>query len=77
MEAYYLLNGWYGQSKHPVKIVGEPPQKYHCQLLEEGPLGGRNRWGKAGEIVLIPKSAVRKPNKANAGDARSSASPAR
>ncbi len=59
IKAHYLLDGWHGRSSHPVKIIGETPKKYRCQLQEDGPLGGRNRWGIKGQIVLIPKTAVR------------------
>lgn len=55
---YYNLDGWAGRSRHPVEIVGETPKRYRCKLIEDGPLAGRNRWGKAGQIVLIPKTAV-------------------
>lgn len=56
---YYVLNGWAGTTKHSIEIVGETPKKYRCKLLQDAPLAGRNRWGKAGDVVLIPKTAVR------------------
>lgn len=60
--AYLHINSWAGHSKHEVEIVGETPKRYRVKLLSDCPLAGRNRQGKAGEVVLVPKYAVTKAN---------------
>lgn len=65
MAHWLCMDGWAGRTKEPVKIVGETPKRYRVELLKDCRLPGRNKSGKAGEIVLVPKYAVTdKPPKA-------------
>ena len=54
-----LLNGWYGRTEIPVKVIGETPKKYRIKLTRLTKLPGRNRWGQVGDVVLVPKYAIR------------------
>jgi len=54
-----MLDGWGGRSEHPVEIVGETPKKYRVRLLGYVRLPG-GREGKKGDVVLVPKHAVKK-----------------
>lgn len=52
------LDGWAGRREIPVTITGETPKYYRVILGRDCALPSR-RWGKAGDLVLIPKYAVR------------------
>lgn len=56
---YLCLNSWAGRSLHPVKVIAETSKKYRVELLEDCPLAGRNRQGKRGDVILVPKYAVK------------------
>lgn len=52
------LDGWMGRTSHPVEVIGETPTRYRVRLLEDTRLPGRRR-GAKGDVVLVPKHAVR------------------
>lgn len=56
--ATLLLDGWAGRERVPVEIVGETPKRYRVRLLAECRLPSRRR-GKAGDVVLVPRYAVK------------------
>ncbi len=56
---YIEIDGWTGRQKYSVVVVGETPKKYRVKLLVDTKLPGRNRWGNAGEVILVPKSVVK------------------
>lgn len=58
--AWLHLCGYHGTTRTPVRIVfgGETPTRYRVRLTEDTRLPGRNRRGRAGDVVLVPKSAV-------------------
>lgn len=51
------LTGWCGNVSHPVTIIGETPKRYRVRLHADMRLPGR-RYGKAGDVLLVPKRAV-------------------
>jgi len=53
------MDGWAGRTRHPVEVIGETPTRYRVRLLEDMRLPGRWRYGKAGDIILVPKYAIR------------------
>jgi len=52
------LDGWAGRVEVPVTITGETPKYYRVILGRDCTLPSRRR-GKAGDMVMIPKYAVR------------------
>lgn len=53
-----LIEGWAGRDEIPGEIVGETASRYRVKLLRDARLpGGRDC--SAGDVRLIPKSAVR------------------
>lgn len=58
MPKCYALQGWAGRTVHPVEIVGETPKCYRVKLLKDSALPGARRWGKAGDVVLMPKYRI-------------------
>lgn len=59
MTATYLaLQEWGGLLLYPVEVLGETPKKCRVRLIEDARLpGGRHH--KAGDVVLVPKTAIR------------------
>lgn len=57
--AVFKMNGWAGYSETPCIVVGSTPKRYRVKLTRRCRLPGRGRWGHAGEVVLMPKAAVR------------------
>ncbi len=55
---FLVTDGWAGITKVPVKIEGETPKKYLVMLEGDCRLPGK-RIGKKGEVILVPKYAVR------------------
>jgi len=53
------LDGWAGRTHWPVEVVGETPTRYRVRLLQDTRLPGRWREGHAGDVVLVPKYAIR------------------
>ena len=53
-----LLDGWAGRSEHLVEVIGETPKRYRVELLCDVRLPSR-REGKAGDVVLVPKHAIK------------------
>lgn len=53
------IDGWAGRISYAVEVVGETPKRYKVRLLEDARLPGRNRRGAKGDIVTVPKPAVR------------------
>ncbi len=56
---YLCLNDWAGFHKHPVEIVRETPKRYQVRLLEDMRLPSR-RWGQKGQLVMVPKYAIKR-----------------
>lgn len=63
MVHYLCLNSWVGRQEIPVEILDETPSRYRIRLLHDCKLPGRNRYGSMGDIVLVPKYAIREENK--------------
>lgn len=59
MTTCILVDGWAGYQRIPVEILGETPKRYRVKLIERSKLPGRNNWRNAGDVVLVPKHAVR------------------
>lgn len=59
MKATLMIDSWAGKSRYPVEIVAETPQRYKVKLLAPTRLPGRNKSGQAGDVVLVPKYAVK------------------
>lgn len=57
-KAYLLLDSWAGREKHEVEIVGETAKRYRIRLLSDVRLPSK-RDGKAGDVVLVPKYAIK------------------
>jgi hypothetical protein len=57
-KAKICLDGWGGISNHQVLVIGETKDRYRVKLLEDTRMPG-NRLKLAGEVVLVPKYAVR------------------
>ena len=55
---YLLLDSWAGQKRVPVQKLGETRTKYRIKLLAACRLPDR-RWRDVGDVVLVPKTAVR------------------
>ncbi|TRO55927.1 hypothetical protein E2P64_06515 [Candidatus Bathyarchaeota archaeon] len=53
-----MLDGWAGRIDKPIVLVGETPKRYKVRLLEDTLLP-RRRVGKKGDVVLVPKNAVK------------------
>lgn len=52
------LRSYAGVHAYPVEVIGETPKRYRVRLCQDMRLPGRHRWGKAGDVVLVPKDAV-------------------
>lgn len=59
MKPNLMMDGYAGREYVPVEIVRETPKRYVIKLLEDTQLPGRNRRGKAGQEVYVPKYAVK------------------
>lgn len=57
--AEFGQQGWHGITWTPCVVIGETPKRYRVRLTQACRLPGRMRYGGVGEIVLMPKSAVR------------------
>jgi hypothetical protein len=57
--AEFGLHGWHGITWSPCVVIGETPKRYRVRLMQACRLAGRMNFGAAGDIVLLPKSAVR------------------
>ncbi len=53
------IDGWAGRTSHPIEVIGETPTRYRVRLIEDTRLPGRYRQGAKGDVVLVPKYAVR------------------
>jgi len=62
MKAFLHTNSWAGHGKTPVEIIKETPKRFRVKLLEDTTLPGRNRSGKAGQEILVPKYAISQPH---------------
>ena len=62
MSEYWTLNidSYAGRSQLSVEVVKMFAKKARVRLLEPGRLAGRNRWGQAGDVILVPKSSLTK-----------------
>jgi hypothetical protein len=58
MKSYLALNSWAGRIKHKCTVLDETPKKYRV-VFDEDVLLPKRRLVKAGQLVLVPKSAVR------------------
>jgi len=55
---FIAVDSWAGRRFLLVEVVSETAKSYRVRLLQDGRLPGRNRWGSAGQIVLVPRSAL-------------------
>lgn len=58
-QAVFKMPGWAGYSETPCLVIGEIPKRYRVKLVKRCRLPGRMRWGFEGQILLMPKRAVR------------------
>lgn len=58
---YIVTESWAGIRKIPCEIVGETRRKLKVKLIESARLPNK-RFGSVGDIILVPKHAVRQPN---------------
>lgn len=59
MPAYLCMNHYGGRREYPVQVVSETPKYFYVRLTMETKLAGRNKTGRAGDVVKVPKYAVR------------------
>jgi hypothetical protein len=57
VKAKICVDSWAGRLEEDCEIIGETRTKYVCRMLRDGRLPRRNV--KAGDIVKVPKRAVR------------------
>ena len=55
---YLCLEGWAGRRMVPAILVGQTAKRFRIRLAEGTNLPG-GRWARAGQIVLVPKWAVK------------------
>jgi hypothetical protein len=60
MATYIATQGWSGLDYIPVDVVGETPKRFRVKLLKDCRLPGRYRNGKKGQLILVPKTALRR-----------------
>jgi len=60
METFIATQGWAGLDYIPVEVVKETPKSVRVRLLRDCRLPGRYRHGKKGEIIMVPKTALRR-----------------
>jgi len=58
MQGVLCTDGWAGRREYRVELVKETPKKYYVRLLEAALVPGRGQY-EAGDIVTVPKTAVR------------------
>ena len=56
------VDGWQGRSYYACEIVGETRTRYRVRLLRDAVLPAR-RQARAGDILAVPKYAVREISK--------------
>lgn len=59
MTTKLCLNTYAGRREVPVEIIGETRTKYKVRLTQETRLPGA-RIAQSGDVVLVPKRAVKK-----------------
>lgn len=52
------FNGWQGRWTLAVEVVKVMAKRVRVRLLESGRLAGRGRWGRVGDEITVPKSAL-------------------
>jgi hypothetical protein len=60
--AALVLDGWAGRQRIPCEVIGETPKRYRIKLLQDALLPSR-RQCKAGDVVLVPRYAVKLESK--------------
>jgi hypothetical protein len=60
--AKLLMDDWAGRHSVECEVIGETPKRYRIKLLADAQLPSR-RSCKAGDVVLVPKYAVRLDSK--------------
>lgn len=55
--ATLYLEHWSGRMGYSVRVYGETPKRYRCEVLENLPI--RNRLYLAGDTLLVPKYAIK------------------
>lgn len=60
MQTFIAIDGWAGLDYIPVEVMGETPKKFRVKLLRDCQLPGRNRKGKTGQVILVPKPVLRR-----------------
>ena len=68
--AKLLMDDWAGRHSVECEVIGETPKRYRIKLQQDALLPSR-RHCKAGDVMLVPKHAVRLDSKqsgATSGD---------
>ena len=60
--AKLLMDDWAGRHSVECEVIGETPKRYRIKLQQDALLPSR-RHCKAGDVVLVPKYAVRLDSK--------------
>ena len=60
--AKLMMDDWAGRHSIECEVIGETPKRYRIKLLEDAQLPSR-RSCKAGDVVLVPKYALRLDSK--------------
>jgi hypothetical protein len=59
------LQSWAGLRYEPVEVLGETPKRFRVKILnDKAKLAGRNNWASRGDVILVPKHAVREISEA-------------
>ena len=57
--AVLLTNSYYGRREIPVTVIDKTNKSYHCELIADAMLPGRNNFRKKGYKFYAPKEFVR------------------
>ena len=60
--AKLMMDDWAGRHSIECEVIGETPKRYRIKLLEDAQLPS-SRSCKAGDVVLVPKYALRLDSK--------------
>jgi hypothetical protein len=61
--AFLCFNDWVGYHEEPIVVVGETPKRYRIRADKLIRLAGRNRFLPRGKMTLVPRTAVRFPDR--------------
>ena len=57
-QAVIMLDSWAGRERIPCEVLSETPKYYRCQLQAAALMPSKRRC-EAGDVVLVPKYAVK------------------